>query len=84
MSDLRLKLFYRTQRELATALNELVDSYHAETVDEQGLIKGVTAMYENNRNKLMKDDEFTTVVQQQCGKRRLEIVERILSMNVVE
>ena len=81
---MKLKLFYRTQRELATALNELVDSYHEETVDEQGLIKGVTDMYENNKNKLVKDGEFTTVVQQQCGKRRLEIVERILSMDNVK
>ena len=77
---MKLKLFYRTQRELATALNELVDSYHEESVDEQGLIKGVTEMYENNKGKLIKDGEFTTVVQQQCGKRRLEIVDRILEL----
>lgn len=81
---MKLKLFYRTQRELATALNELVDSYHEESVDEQGLIKGVTDMYENNKGKLIKDGEFTTVVQQQCGKRRLEIVERILSMDEIK
>ena len=80
----KLKLFYRTQRELATALNGLIDGYHEETIDEQGLIKGVKDMYENNKNKLIKDDQFTTVVQQQCGKRRLEIVERILSMDIVE
>ena len=72
---MKFKLFYRTQRELATALNELIDSYHEETVDEQGLIKGVTGMYENNKSKIIKDGEFTTVVQQQCGKRRLEIVD---------
>ena len=81
---MKLKLFYRTQRELATALNELVDSYHEETVDEKGLIKGVMDMYENNKSKLIKDGKFTTVVQQQCGKRRLEIVEKILSMDNVK
>lgn len=81
---MKVKLFYRTQRELATALNELIDGYFDETIDEPVLIKGVTNMYENNRNKLIKDGGFTTVVQQQCGKRRLEIVERILSMDIVE
>lgn len=82
--DMKVKLFYRTQRELAVALNELIDGYFDEAIDEPVLIKGVTDMYENNRNKLIKDGEFTTVVQQQCGKRRLEIVERILSMDIVE
>lgn len=81
---MKLKLFYRTQRELATALNELVDSYHEETVNEQVLIEGVTDMYENNKSKLIKNGEFTTVVQQQCGKRRLEIVVKILSMDNVK
>jgi len=84
VKDMKLKLFYRTQRELATALNELVDSYHEETVDEQVLIKGVTDMYENNKSKLLKDGNFTTVVQQQCGKRRLEIVQQIINKEKME
>lgn len=79
MNNMRLKLFYRTQRELATALNELVDSYHEETVDEYALITGVTDMYKNNKSKLLKDGDFTTVVKQQCGKRRLEIVQQIIN-----
>lgn len=77
--DMKLKLFYRTQRELAMALNELIDSYHDERVNEEALIKGITDMYENNPHKLIKNNDFTTVVQQQCGKRRLEIVETIIN-----
>lgn len=75
-----VKLFYRTQRDLATALNKLVDAYWEEEIKEDELIEGVKSMYENNQDKLMKNNEFTKVVQQQSGKRRLAVVERILEM----
>jgi uncharacterized protein (TIGR04540 family) len=73
-----LKLFYRTQRDLATALNQLVDGYWVEEIKEQELIEGVKSMYKYNQNKLIKNNQFTTVVQQQCGKRRLTVVGEIL------
>lgn len=81
---MKVKLFYRTQRELAAAVNELIDSYHNEKIDEQTLIKSIQTMYENNPNKLIKNNDFTTVVQQQCGKRRLEIVDSVLERNKKE
>jgi uncharacterized protein (TIGR04540 family) len=77
---LELKLFYRTQRDLAMALNQLVDAYWNEEIIEKQLINGVKNLYENNENKLMKNNQFTTVLQQQCGKRRLAVVERILEL----
>lgn len=77
---LKVKLFYRTQRELAIALNQLIDSYWSEEIEEEELIKGVKSMYENNREKLMKNHQFTKVVQQQSGKRRLTVVRRILEI----
>jgi uncharacterized protein (TIGR04540 family) len=73
-------MFYRTQRELATAINQLVDAYWQDEIKEQGLIKGVKNIYDNNQDKLLKDNQFTKVVQQQCGKRRLAIVERVLDI----
>jgi uncharacterized protein (TIGR04540 family) len=75
---MELKLFYRTQRDLAVALNQLVDAYWDGKVNEQELINGVKKLYENNENKLMKNNTFTTVLQQQCGKRRLAVVKRLL------
>lgn len=75
-----VKLFYRTQRDLSTALNQLVDAYWEEEIKENELIDGVRSMYENNRDKLIKNNEFTKVVQQQSGKRRLAIIKRILEL----
>ena len=78
---MEVKLFYRTQRDLATTLNQLVDAYWEEEISEHELIEGVKTMYKNNQSKLMKNNEFTKVVQQQSGKRRLVIIERILEIN---
>lgn len=77
---MKIKLFYRTQRDLSTALNQLVDAYWEEEIEEDELIDGVKSMYENNKDKLIKNNEFTKVVQQQSGKRRLAVVGRILEM----
>ena len=77
---MELKLFYRTQRDLAVVLNQLVDAYWNEEIKEEKLINSIRKLYENNTNKMMKNQKFTTVVQQQCGKRRLEIISRIIEM----
>lgn len=76
---MQVKLFYKTQRELAVSLNGIVDAYWNNELDEDSLFKGVHEMYSNNPSKILKEGDFTTVLKQQCGKRRLEIIERIIS-----
>lgn len=78
---MELKLFYRTQRDLAVDLNKIIDSYWREEIKENELIDGIKNVYENNREKLIKDNQFTKVAQQQCGKRRLAVVGKILDIN---
>lgn len=75
-----VRLFYRTQRELAIAVNDLIDSYWKEQIDEQQLIQSIKNIHQNNPGKLLKGNQFTTIVQQQSGKRRLQVVERILEI----
>ncbi|MCG5252480.1 MULTISPECIES: TIGR04540 family protein [Brevibacillus] len=81
MFDLEIKLFYKTQRELASALNSIVDAYWENTLSEEDLMKKVSDIYTNNSKKILKQNDFTTILKQQCGKRRLEVIERILHMN---
>lgn len=78
---MHIKLFYKTQRELAQSINSLIDSYWDDQLGEDLLIKSISDIYSNNENKVLKNGDFTTVLKQQCGKRRLEIVERVLHMN---
>ncbi|OFD57546.1 MULTISPECIES: TIGR04540 family protein [Bacillus cereus group] len=75
---MQVKLFYKTQRELAVSLNGIVDAYWNNELGEEMLIKSVHELYINNPNKMLKDGGFTTVLKQQCGKRRLEVIGRIL------
>ncbi len=75
---MKLKLFYKTQRELAVAFNEIIDAYWDNTLNENELISKINGIYMNNKSKVIRSNEFTTVLRQQCGKRRLEVVERIL------
>ncbi|WP_026673783.1 TIGR04540 family protein [Alkalihalobacterium bogoriense] len=78
---MEVKLFYKTQRDLAVALNGIVDAYWENGLDENELITKVNELFINNKSKVLKENEFTTVLRQQCGKRRLEVVERILTLN---
>ncbi len=77
---MEVKLFYKTQRQLATAINEIVDGYWDDNVSEESLKKNIESIYINNPQKILKQAEFTTILKQQCGKRRLEVVERILKL----
>lgn len=82
MNFVEVRLFYRTQRDLATALNQLVDAYWQEEIKEDELIDGIKSMYEHNQEKLIKNNEFTKVIQQQSGKRRLAVVGKILEKEI--
>jgi len=76
----KVKLFYRTQREVAIAVNNIINAYWEEVITEEELINNLEALYINNEKKIVKNNDFTTVLKQQCGKRRLEIVDRVIHM----
>lgn len=78
---MEIKLFYKTQRELATVINGVVDGYWANLITEEDMISKVSSIYTNNPMKIWKENEFTTILKQQCGKRRLEVIEKVLHMN---
>lgn len=78
---MEIKMFYRTQRELAEAINHIIDSYWSHDKDDKEMIDNIIQLYENNTKKIIKDDDFTTILKQQCGKRRLEVVGRVIEMN---
>lgn len=78
---MELKLFHRTQRDLASAVNQIIDDHWNNRLSEQQMIDYIIAIHENNPNKFVKNQKFTTIIQQQCGKRRLEIVKKILHID---
>ena len=77
---MEIKMFYKTQRELADVINKLIDAYWNGDIKEEFLINQISSLQINNPSKIMKNSDFTTIIKQQCGKRRLEVVERILNI----
>ncbi|WP_242661229.1 TIGR04540 family protein [Clostridium botulinum] len=78
---LEIKIFYKNQVEVAKALNNLIDKYWEDEIEENILFDGISKIIKNNENKIIKNGTYTTIIQQRCGKRRLEIVDSIVKSN---
>lgn len=74
---MEVKKFYRTQREVALIVNEIIDDYWADKLTDEELEENITMIYENNLDKIKKNNEYTTIIKQQCGKNRLAVVSKI-------
>ncbi len=73
-----VRKFYRTQREIASVINEVIDNYWANNICDHELEKIILFLCEFNIEKIIKDEGFTTVLRQQCGKKRLEVFSKII------
>ena len=81
---MKVKKFYRTQREVAAVINEIVDEYWVDNLTDEELEKNVTMIYQNNQDKIIKNNDYTTIIRQQCGKNRLAVVSKIIDFNTEE
>lgn len=79
-----IKLFHKTQRDLASSINHIIDQYWNDELDEHSMIDTIKNLYINNESKLLKNGKYTTIVTQQCGKRRLEVVTKVIGMENIE
>jgi len=75
----KVKKFYRTQREVAAIINEIVVEYWVDNLTDEELEENIIMIYKNNPRKIIKNDDFTTILKQQCGKNRLTVVANIIN-----
>lgn len=75
---MKVKKFYRTQREVAAVINQIVDEYWVDNLTDEELEENIIMIYKNNQRKIIKNDDFTTILKQQCGKNRLTVVSKII------
>ncbi|WP_079710192.1 TIGR04540 family protein [Paraliobacillus ryukyuensis] len=81
---MEVKLFQKTQRDLAASINLVIDQYWDDSISEKEMIDLVQKLYINNEDKFKRNGKYTTVLRQQCGKRRLSVVSKVLnSSNVI-
>ncbi|TLS35405.1 TIGR04540 family protein [Pseudalkalibacillus caeni] len=78
---MEVKLFHKRQRDLAASINEVIDKYWQDEIEESEMISLIQKLYTINKAKLVKDGRFTTIIRQQCGKKRLDVVSFILRLN---
>lgn len=74
-------MFYRSQVEVAAALCEIIDCYWNNEMKEKYMIESIKKILCNNKEKIIKEGKYTTIVRQKCGKRRLEIIEKIIQLS---
>ncbi|CAM3073897.1 TIGR04540 family protein [Paenibacillus sediminis] len=70
-------MFYKSQDEVAKAINQIIDAYWLNELSEDNMIETIKALLQNNHSKIFKDNDYTSVIKQKCGKRRLEVVTRL-------
>ncbi|ERI95249.1 hypothetical protein HMPREF1982_00390 [Clostridiales bacterium oral taxon 876 str. F0540] len=80
---MNIKLFYKTQREIANVLNKIIDQYWENSLSEEELINYINLIYSNNSDKIRKEEKYTSILQQVCGKRRLMVIDRILEIKQI-
>jgi uncharacterized protein (TIGR04540 family) len=75
-----INTFCRNQKEVSSVINEVIDQYWEKVISEQEMIDMIQTIVANNESLVLKENLFTTTVKQVCGKRRLEIVARIIDL----
>lgn len=80
---MEVKLFQKTQRDLASSINFVIDTYWEDGINEDEMVEMIQKLYINNESKFLKNGEYTTVLRQQSGKRRLQVVTRVLDVHKV-
>ncbi|WP_425446648.1 TIGR04540 family protein [Dethiothermospora halolimnae] len=73
-------MFYKSQLEVSKVINELIDGYWNDEISEELLIKNTKKLIEYNKPKIIKNGDYTTVLKQKCGKRRLGVLSKILEI----
>ncbi len=78
---MQIKSFCKNQREVAQTINDVIDAYWEELISEKEMIGFIEKIYLNNIDKVIKDGEYTKIIQQQCGKKRIDVISKILEVN---
>lgn len=70
--------YFKSQKDLALALIQLIDNYWNNKLNEENLISKINELSARNKEKLMVDNEYSSVVKQRLGKRRIDLLNKII------
>lgn len=72
-----IKMFYKSQIDVSVVINQIIDGYWNNDIEENIMIDRINKLLRNNYSKIIKDGDYTTVLKQKCGKRRLKVVTKV-------
>ncbi|WP_412760730.1 TIGR04540 family protein [Peribacillus frigoritolerans] len=75
-----INTFCKNQKEASALINTVIDQYWEKTINEEEMITRIKTIALNNESLILKNRSFTMTVKQVCGKRRLEIVSKIINL----
>ena len=73
-----MRTFYKNQKDIAESLKKLIDAYWRLEVEEKEFIEIVNNIAENNKNLLLKNNDYTSVVKMMLGIKRLCLLDKVL------
>jgi len=74
-------MFYKSQIEVGEVINKLIDAYWNNQIKETIMINDLNKVIQNNYSKIMRDEKYTRIIEQRCGKRRLEVVSKVMNLS---
>lgn len=72
-----MNTYYKNQKDISVALNFIIDSYWEKKISEKEMIDKINSILENNKEKIISNDKYTAVIIHRCGKKRLELVDKV-------
>lgn len=74
---IKINTYYKNQKDIGTAFNFIVDNYWQNEISEKEMIEKINSIIENNKEKILIKEEFSTIIIHKCGKRRLELINKV-------
>jgi uncharacterized protein (TIGR04540 family) len=70
--------YFKSQKDLANALINLIDSYWSSKINEELFLDRINEIVSKNNEKVYSDNDYTSVIRQRLGKRRVELLDKVL------
>lgn len=71
--------YFKSQKDFAKALISLVDGYWEDEVNESDFIERVRELAYKNEEKLFGCEDYSSIIKQRLGKRRIELLNKVLT-----
>jgi len=71
--------YFKSQRDFAKALISLIDIYWENEISEPEFINRLRELASKNEEKLFGSEDYNSIVKQRLGKRRIELLNKVLT-----